>query len=81
MKKLMTYNVMGLIQTVLSWMIYVIHMVKSVYSSLQVINSQAPFLTINSIWFYDKLMTFYVLGLICIQTVWHSEGVPEWFML
>ena len=47
--KLMTFNVLGLIwiQTVWSWMIYVIHMVKSVYSSLQGVNNQAPFLTIN----------------------------------
>ena len=58
---------MGLIwiQAVWSCMIYVIHMVKSVYISLQVVNNQAPFLTIN-----DKSMTFNVLGLIWIQTVW-----------
>ena len=47
--KLMTFNVLGLIwfQTVWPWMIYVIHMGKSVYSSLQGVNNQAPFLTIN----------------------------------
>ena len=63
----MTFYVLGLIriQTVWSWMVYVIHMGKSVYSSLQVVNNQAPFLTIN-----DKSMTFNVLGLIWIQTVW-----------
>ena len=47
--KLTTFNVLGLIyiQTVWSWMIYVIHLGKSVYSSLQGVNNQAPFLTIN----------------------------------
>ena len=45
----MTFNVLGLIwiQTVWSWMIYVMYVVKSVYSLLQVVNNQAPFLTIN----------------------------------